>query len=313
MRTPAKTIVIIIVAVFLIAAFIYLLPLLKPDIVPGNWKSYENSRYGFSIKYPNNWELGEKETGNAGREFFSPDREIQCYAYGFQNALVTEDGDPQTLEEFITWLKQGPEFEFISQNQTELGGIKAIELISQEGGNIKQAVYVLGKDTGRGLFCIFKDQQAKQNFQKEFKKIKQSFEINVSLDGEEVFVSGHEMCEALLNNSSIPLEDLQTFLDDTYNEVTTISREDWQRDRLPEQVLALEKQNYTCYPMPFEMEQGEVKNIQWSCELEYEEWEYISKDNPQRKIEMADQGYECEKRICFTNQSQQSFVWLCGR
>ncbi|MFW6149837.1 MAG: hypothetical protein ACOC6D_08260 [Atribacterota bacterium] len=312
MRKITKVVLAVFIAITLIALFICILPLLKPDIVPRNWQTYENSRYKFSVKFPANWELGSEETNHAGREFFSSDKQIQCYAYGFQNALITEDGDPQNLEEFIDWLKQDSDFEFVDQEQIELGGKQAIKLISRQGEKIKQAVYALGEDSGRGLFCVFKGQQVWNEYQGVFEKMRGSFEINASLNGEEVFISGHEMCVNLLNNASVPLQDLQTFLDQSYTEITTISREYWDEHKLPEKVLELQAQGYTCYPMPFEVEQQEVKTIEWSCELEYGQWEYISKDNLERKLELINQGYDCEKRICYTNQSQQSFVWLCG-
>ncbi len=312
MKKRNKVVLAIFVIIILIAIFISILPLLKPDIIPRNWEVYENSRYNFNVQYPADWELGEPEISNAGREFFSTDKEIQCYAYGFQNVLITQDGDPQSLKEFISWLKEDPGFEFIEQKQTSLGGEEAVELISKQDNKIKQAVYALGEDTGRGLFCIFESQKVQDGFQDLFEKMKKSFKINTSLNGKEVFISGHEMCVNLLNNASVPLQDVQTFLDKNYTEVSTISRAYWDQNKLPEKVLELQDQDYTCYPMPFEIDQDEVKTIQWTCELEYAQWEYIDKENFEQKAELIDQGYNCEKRICFTNQSQQSFVWLCG-
>jgi len=182
MKKAIKAISIIVVAIVLIIAFFIILPLLKPDIVPRDWQVYENSRYSFSVKFPANWQLGEPETNNAGRELFSSDEKIQCYAYGFQNVIITEDGNTQTLEEFIEWLKEGLDIRVIKEKEGMLGEYRAIELISEEGNKIKHAIYALGQDTGRGLFCIFESQEAREGFQLTFNKMIKSFKINVSLD-----------------------------------------------------------------------------------------------------------------------------------
>ncbi len=56
-----KIILIVIGVIILIAAFIYFLSLLKPDIVPRSeeepldWQTYQNARYSFSIEYPSQW------------------------------------------------------------------------------------------------------------------------------------------------------------------------------------------------------------------------------------------------------------------
>ncbi len=180
MKNIYKIIIITIAVIIIIAAIIYLFFILDPNPY-SNWKTYENARYNFSLKYPDDWELGEQETTNAGREFFSPDQKIQCYAYGFQNALMTSDGDPQSLEEFITWLKQDPDFELIKQDWAKLDNYKAIELVSKQNNKIKNAVYVLGEDTGRGVFCIFNNQEALNNFKKTFNQIIESFKIKRSI------------------------------------------------------------------------------------------------------------------------------------
>lgn len=284
------------------------------------WPSYQNARYNFSLQYPVGWQLGEPETNNAGREFTSQDGEIYCYAYGFQNALITKDGDPQTLEEFIDWTKGLPGFELVSQKETNLGGYPAVELVTRADGKITQAVYVLGKETGRGLFCVFKSLEAKDQFQKSFDKIRKSFKIHSSLDGEEV-ITGGDGCEDLLGGLLTPLKDLQSFEDEIYTEVTITSRDAWDKEKLPKKVLELEEKGYVCSPEVLEFEETSqvpgmriepaVKIVGWNCELEYKEWRYLESTALEEKDTLEKQGYTCEKRNCLGEEEGENFVWFC--
>lgn len=318
-----KTVLIIILAIILVIVFVYFYFLKEKGSV---WQTYQNARYNFSLEYPPGWQLGEPETNNAGREFFSPDRKTQCYAYGFQNAIITEDNDTQTLKEFIDWLYGEQNIKVIEEKETVLGGHKAFEVISEENGKIKDAVYVLGQDTGRGLFCIFESQEARDKFQQTFDKMIESFKIEVSLDegGEgDIYTRSWEGCENLLSGVVTPLKDLQTFLDENYTEVTGTSREYWDKERLPEKVLELQKKDYFCCPMPFEHEEPqevpgihimpEVKKVQWTCELEYTDWQYVESRDLDKKVSLEKQGYTCEEKSCLDAEGNQSFVWLCTR
>lgn len=75
----------------------------------------------------------------------------------------------------------------------------------------------------------------------------------------------------------IPLKDLQVFEDTNYTEVTIVSRNAWDKKRLPAKVLELENSGYTCTPLPLEFEEsGEtpgmyvqraVRKVEWTCEL----------------------------------------------
>lgn len=283
------------------------------------WPSYENSRYSFSLEYPSTWQLGEAETTNAGREFTSEDDDIYCYAYGFENAIITDDGDPQTLEEFIDWMKDEPNFELINGKQTDLGGYPAVELVTSADGKIRQAVYVLGKETGRGLFCVFENLKEKKNFGKDFLRIRKSFRIFVSLDGEEV--GEVERCENLLAGLLIPLKDFQSFEDEIYTEVVITSRDAWDKEKLPKKVIELEEDGYICSPQVLEFEETfqvpgmhiepEVKKVGWNCELEYEEWEYLDKDDLKREQSLEKKGYTCKKQDCLGEKGQLDYIWFC--
>lgn len=315
MRRPILIITIVILILLLIGLILVVFKSKK------DWQVYENARYNFSLKYPPKWQLGEPETNNAGREFFSPDKKILCYGYGFENAIITEDGDTQTLEEFISWVKKALDMRLIEQKETVLGGEPAIELISQVDGKIKDSVFALGEETGRGLFCVFDSLEAKDNFEENFNRIVESFKINVSLNEGEAFIFGHEGCEPLLSGAVVPLKDLQTFLDEKYVEVVITSRDYWDKDKLPPKVLELEGQDYMCYPMPFEFEEASetpgvhappaVKKVQWTCELEHTDWQYLEGRATEKKIELGKQGYTCEQKYCLDKNAEQSFVWFC--
>jgi len=314
-----KILILLAAVLFIIAAGFYIFQKTK-------WQTYENARYSFSLNYPSGWQLGEPEASNAGRELLSPEEEIYCYAYGFQNVIITEDNDTQTLEEFVDWLYEEQNIKVIEEKEAVLGGHKAFKVISEEGGKIKDAVYVLGQDTGRGLFCIFESQEARNKFQQTFDKMIESFKVEVSLDegGEgNIYTQSWVGCENLLSGAVAPLKDLQTFLDESYTEVVNISREYWDTDRLSEEVLELQKKDYFCYPMPFEYKESqevpgmhivpEVKKVQWTCELEYTNWQYLDGKDLEKKASLEKQDYTCEEKSCLDAEGNQSFVWLCIR
>ena len=263
------------------------------------WQTYENSRYKFTVDYPNSWQLGEPEINNSGRNFFPADKKIECRAYGFANALTMSDGETQTLDEFIEWLTG--EEEVIQQRETSLGGTRAIELISRVDGMVRHGVYVLGKDSGLAVSCFFNELEEQEKFAKEFNRMVKSFTIETALD-ETVY------CDTLTNGVFLPVKDRQTFIDKTYTEVTITSREYWDKNKLPNQVLDLETIGYFCIPMPSEFGESNppaVISVEWNCELEYEDYEYLSSDKERK------QGFTCEKQTCLNKTGEEDFVWFC--
>ena len=283
-------------------------------------KTYENSRYNFSLKYPQEWILGEQEVNNAGRELYSPDGKALCYAYGFNNALVNEQGEPQNLNEFIDWLTDSSQDikEILQREDSVLDSNPAIKLFIEETNGYKQAIYALGKETGIGFYCIYPDFKTTQEYGKEFDNIIRSFDIRLNLDGEDIKIGMHD-CQNLLNNAIEPLKDLQEFIDDKYTEITIISREYWDKNKLPEQVLNLEKQGYKCYPLPVAFEGGnkliqpEVTAVEWQCELNYQKWQYLAIDNFSQKTNLEKQGYKCEKEQCLGEGPEDNEVWFCAK
>ena len=93
------------------------------------FETYKNSCYSFSVDYPANWELGEALTNNDGRDSTSLNKDIACRAYGFQNSLMNDQGESQSLEEFINWLLDDGISTEIERSDTVLGGNLATRLI----------------------------------------------------------------------------------------------------------------------------------------------------------------------------------------
>jgi len=139
------------------------------------------------------------------------------------------------------------------------------------------------------------------------------------------FINLYTACTNFTSGVTIPLKDRQVFLDEDYTEVTITSREAWDKSQLPAQVLELEKKNYVCSPMPFEIEredrdlvvnaQPAVTKVEWSCELEYKDfnYKYISSQNLDHKNILEDQNFGCEKRTCLDRNDEEDFVWFCTK
>lgn len=286
------------------------------------WLTYENSRYEFSVDYPVDWKLGEEEINNAGREFTSPDEKAICYAYGFANALTNDSGEPQTLDEFIDWIatngsETGSASEITERKESKLDGLRAIQFVSKHDSNIQDTIYALGKENGIGIYCTYDDAKQREKYEYVFDRMVESTKINLNLDGD--ITTGTNSCDNLLSKVVTPLNDLETFFDTNYTEVTLQERENWDRSRLPDKVAELENNDYICYPTPIEFEnqsaeeinsERAVSKVQWQCELEYQKWQYLE-DNKEQLSALKKEGYSCKKEDCLDKNNQVSFLWLC--
>ena len=290
----------------------------------GKWQVYKNARYDFTVEYPPKWDLGVAPENNDGREFSSPDGNILCHAYGYANSLMNVQGDPQTLDEFIDWLVNDGEAprKVIEQSNTTLSGEPAIELVSVDAGVVSHAIYTMDEESGRALACYFEDVQAQEEFADFFQRMAGSFSISgVSSDDE--FAGQLTMCANMTNGVTTPLKDKETFLDENYTEVTITSRDAWDIKRLPAQVTSLEKNGYSCFPMPFEIEEEDLSvgmniqpaviSVQWDCELEYDDYSFVDAGASLAKKQLEGQGYVCEKQECIDDSEKESFVWLCSQ
>jgi hypothetical protein len=282
------------------------------------WKTYENTRYEFSVEYPGSWTPSTSNDNSDGKLFVSPNEEISCYAYGFQNALVNEQGDPQTLNEFMNWLAISlgydiNSFEVIERNYTSMANKEAQELITLTEGTAARGVYILNDQAGRGLACYYPNLETMQIEDANFTHMQNSFKDNSGPQDPNM-----ETCSDLLGTVSAPLKDLQIFTDTGYDEVATTAREYWDTSKLPAQVSNLESQDYICYPMPSDFDYDEsgteviVIGVEWECELEYENWAYLSSNTTELST-YENQGFNCQKESCFSDTGQTDFVQFCTK
>lgn len=309
-------IVLLILAVLGVGAYL----ILKSSDQNTNWQTYSNARYEFSVDYPDDWTLSDAPANNDGREFISPDNEISCRAYGFQNALINEQGDPQTLDEFIDWFVENLDIEeVLERNSTTLDNIDARELVTKTEGVVARAIYTLGEETGHGLVCYYPNEKIMKEQDKNFTVMKESFTSTASTVN-----TGNNSCANLLSGVIIPFKDFQTFDDTKYTGVTTTSREHWDKKLLPEKVVSLEDKGYSCSPLPLEFDGGSeeggvmpepmVTKVQWDCELEYEAYEYVGNEESGEKANLEKQGYSCTSEPCTDGQTNnESTVWLCAK
>lgn len=316
-----KKIIIAIIVLVVLGAAVFILTRKTSD-----WQTYSNTRYEFRIDYPADWSLGDPETNNAGRELYSPDREASCYAYGFANVLQNEQGNPQSLDEFIDWLVadtrvgEGLYTVVIERKAATLSGRDAIYLLFERDMDIQESIYVLGDETGIGFFCGYNDMEDRDKYRTTFNRMAESIQIDIFLDGDAA--KNLAVCSDLVAGVFVPLKDLQMFVDDKYTEVTLTSYDAWDRNRLPTQVIELESKGYDCFPMPLEFDGGEAEGdvlpeptvtlVEWSCELEYDEWEYIQGLEAMQPPDRL-KDYSCEKEDCFAEDGSDSYAWLCTK
>jgi hypothetical protein len=286
-----------------------------------SWDQYSNSRYHFSIAYPSDWKLQDTPTNNDGGEFVSPDRSISCRAYGFQNALVGTNKNNQTLTEFINWLSDAPDTTVISVSDRELGGILGQHLVTRHKDYIRSGTYSLGPEIGYAFVCFYQSIDDYQKHTSDFEQMAASFTLEI--DNQDYRGNAKVSCKNYINGVVAPLQDRQTFTDKTYTEVTMISKENWDRSRLPTKVADLESLDYTCYSMPSEFKeadqtasidiQPEVTLVEWTCELEYTDYQYISSSDNNQRQNLESKGYYCEKEACFLEDNRDSYVWMCAK
>ena len=169
----------VVLILFVLATIIFFF-LFKKDTA-NTWQTYTNTRYNFSVDYPADWSLGEISENNDGREITSPDGKVTCRAYAFANALQNEQGDPQTLDEFINWLYDDPEY-LLESSEATMANHDAYETLSQdEAGPYRQSTYVIEPDTGYGFYCLYADLDLKEENKDNYQLLVDSFSIQNDL------------------------------------------------------------------------------------------------------------------------------------
>lgn len=131
-----------------------------------DWKQYTNARFGFSIRYPAEWHLGEPMPDGLGITFFPPIDGSQVALSGFMNLMqgTSQDGR-QTLGEFAAahrriitevYDKKHQTLSWYQDQETTLAGFPAKRLTftyQNERGQAVQEIHIfsLGRNEGRGV------------------------------------------------------------------------------------------------------------------------------------------------------------------
>ncbi|MER3423578.1 MAG: hypothetical protein C4293_10430 [Nitrospiraceae bacterium] len=137
---------------------------------PLSWKLYTNARFRFSVRYPQDWRLGEPMPDGLGITFYPPISKSQVALSGFLNTLegTSQDGR-QTMEEFaadhrriITDLyeKKGVKVHWSTAQNTRLGGLPGKQLSfsyrDDTGTEIQEIhLFMPGRNEGRGVRIKF--------------------------------------------------------------------------------------------------------------------------------------------------------------
>lgn len=130
------------------------------------WRAYTNARFGFSIRYPENWRLGNPLPDGVGVTLYPPIDNSLVALSGHMNLLEgTSQDRRQTLEEFaaahrriITELygKKTITVKWRQDQEMSLAGFPAKQLTftysdEKQGDIIERHIFSLGRNEGRGI------------------------------------------------------------------------------------------------------------------------------------------------------------------
>ena len=130
------------------------------------WNVYTNARFGFSVRYPENWRLGNPIPDGIGVTLYPPIDNSLVALSGHMNVLEGKSQDGrQTLDEFaaahhriITELygKKTITVTWRQDQEMSLAGFPAKQLTftysdATHGGMIERHIFSLGRNEGRGI------------------------------------------------------------------------------------------------------------------------------------------------------------------
>ncbi|HSF68184.1 MAG TPA: hypothetical protein VLA67_12230 [Nitrospiraceae bacterium] len=130
------------------------------------WKAYTNTRFGFSIRYPENWRLGNPLPDGAGVTLYPPIDNSLVAVSGHMNILEGKSQDRrQTLDEFATahrriitelYGNKAIAIRWRQDRDMSLAGSPAKELAftypdATHGDIIERHIFSLGRNEGRGI------------------------------------------------------------------------------------------------------------------------------------------------------------------
>jgi hypothetical protein len=130
------------------------------------WKVYTNTRFGFSVRYPETWRLGNPLSDGVGVTLYPPIDNSLVALSGHMNFLEGMSQDRrQTLDEFaaahrriITELygKKTITVKWRQDQEMSLAGFPAKQLTftysdDKQGDMIERHIFSLGRNEGRGI------------------------------------------------------------------------------------------------------------------------------------------------------------------
>lgn len=130
------------------------------------WKIYTNARFGFSVRYPESWRLGNPLPDGTGVTLYPPIDNSLVALSGHMNLLEGKSQDGrQTLDEFaiahrriITELygKKTIAVKWRQDQETSLAGFPAKRMTflysdTTQGDMIEHHIFSLGRNEGRGI------------------------------------------------------------------------------------------------------------------------------------------------------------------
>jgi hypothetical protein len=142
----------------------------RPNTAPSAWKMYTNARFGFSVRYPPDWRLGEPLPDGVGVTVTPPVPQSQVALTAFLNLVegTSQDGR-QTLDEFAAahrriigeyYAKKTLPVHWQEDRAITLGGFPAKQLTFsyKEAANpemIEMHIFSVGRNEGRGVRIKF--------------------------------------------------------------------------------------------------------------------------------------------------------------
>jgi len=142
------------------------LPAASPEQESPAWRSYTNARFGFSVRYPNTWKLGNPLPDGIGITFQPPIDQSLVALSGHMNLIEGSSQDKrQTLDEFtsahrriITDLfeKKKVALTWQKEQDTTLAGFPAKRLAftyqdEHQTAMLEVHLFSLGRNEGRGV------------------------------------------------------------------------------------------------------------------------------------------------------------------
>jgi hypothetical protein len=130
------------------------------------WKSYTNARFGFSVQYPPDWQLGKPLADGVGITLYPPAPKTQVTFSGYLNMIegTSQDGR-QTVTEFATahrriiqdlYAKKSIALKWEREHTITLGGRPAVQLTfsyrdEHHTDFVEFHIFSVGRNEGRGV------------------------------------------------------------------------------------------------------------------------------------------------------------------